>query len=1021
VVVTQNITPPTVNAGPDQQLTCAITSVLLNATVSAGTPPYTYTWINSGGTVMGYSEDITVSSPDTYTLTATGANGCSASDSVVVTQDITPPTVDAGSDQQLTCAITSVLLNATVSSGTPPYTYTWTDSGGTVMGYSEDITVSSPDTYTLTATGANGCSASSSVTVTQDIVPPTVDAGPDQQLTCAITSVLLDAMVSGGTQPYTYTWTNSGGAVVGNTEDIIVDKPDTYTLATTGANGCSANDSVAVTQDITPPTVNSGFDQQLTCAITSVLLDATVSGGTQPYTYTWTNSGGAVVGNTKDIIVDKPDTYTLTAIGANGCSASNSVVVTQDTVPPTVNAGPDQQLTCAITSVLLDATVSSGTPLHTYTWTNSGGAVVGSTEDITVFSPDTYTLTATGANGCSASSSVTVTQDIVPPTVDAGPDQQLTCAVTSVLLNATVSGGTPPYTYTWTNSGGAVIAMAEDITVFSPDTYTLTVTGMNGCSANDNVVVTQDTVPPTVNAGPDQQLTCAVTSVLLDATVSAGTPPYTYTWTNSGGAVVGNTEDIIVDEPDVYTLTVTGTNGCSANDSVVVTQNIVPPTINAGPDQQLTCAVTSVLLDATVSGGTPPYTYEWTNSGGAVVGMAEDITVFSPDTYTLTVTGINGCSARDSVVVTQDTVPPTVDTGPDQQLTCAITSVLLDATVSAGTPPYTYTWTNSGGAVIAMAEDITVFSPDTYTLIVTGTNGCSASGSVTVTEDTTTPTVNITPNGGVLTCTVTAIELAADTSASLCSVTSYQWHKDGFMISSATSSTYTVTQPGSYKVEVECVNGCKDTDTVTVTEDIEPPIVDAGPDQEITCITAAVTLSANVCAGKPPYAYVWQDETGETIACTQSIVVSEPGVYRVTVVGENGCCASDEATVTEDIEPPCVEVGPDKLLTCTNPEIHIDATICGGTPPYETWWTNDCGETIATTQDIIVTLPGSYTITVIGANGCSTSNTVTVVNGIDPPEVDAGPDKVLTRRHNRYSTECLHTDSHHCGGLHRIG
>jgi hypothetical protein len=116
----------------------------------------------------------------------------------------------------------------------------------------------------------------------------------------------------------------------------------------------------------------------------------------------------------------------------------------------------------------------------------------------------------------------------------------------------------------------------------------------------------------------------------------------------------------------------------------------------------------------------------------------------------------------------------------------------------------------------------------------------------------------------------------------------------------------------------------------------------------------------------------------------------------VTVVGENGCCAGDEVAVTEDIEPPCVEVGPDKLLTCTNPEIHIDATICGGTPPYEIWWTNDCGETIATTEDIIVTLPGSYTITVIGANECSTSNTVTVVNGIDPPEVNAGPDKVLT-------------------------
>jgi hypothetical protein len=621
--------------------------VLLDATVSDGTSPYTYTWTNSVGTVIGSSKDITVFSPDTYTLKVTGANGCSASNSVVVTQDTVPPTVDAGLNQQLTCAITSVLLNATVNGA-------WMNSSGTVVGNNEDITVYSPDTYTLTATGGNGCSRSANVIVTQDITPPTVNSGPDQQLTCVVTEALLDATVNGGTPPYTYTWTNSGGIVVGNTEEITVSLPDTYTLTATGANGCSASDSVVVTQDTTPPTVDAGIDQQLTCVVTEVLLDATVNGGTPPYTYTWTNSGGTVVGHTEEIAVSSPDTYTLTVAGTNGCSESDSVVVTQDVTSPTVSAGPNQQLTCAITSVLLNATVNGGTPPYTYTWTNSVGTVIGSSEDITVSLPDTYTLTVTGANGCSASNSVVVTQDIIPPTVDAGPDQQLTCAITSVLLDATVSDGTSPYTYTWTNSVGTVIGSSKDITVSLPDTYTLTVTGANGCSASNSVVVTQDIVPPTVDAGPDQQLTCAITSVLLDATVNGGTPPYTYTWTNSVGTVIGSSKDITVSLPDTYTLTATGANGCSASDSVVVTQDITPPTVDAGPDQQLTCAITSVLLDATVSDGTSPYTYAWTNSVGTVVGSSKDITVSLPDTYTLTATGANGCSASDSVVVTQD-------------------------------------------------------------------------------------------------------------------------------------------------------------------------------------------------------------------------------------------------------------------------------------------------------------------------------------------------------------------------------
>ena len=722
-----------------------------------------------------------------------------------------------------------------------------------------------------------------------------------------------DGSVSGGTRPYACVWTDASGSVVGETEEITVDRPGTYTLTVTGANGCSGSDSVVVDQDIVPPTVSAGQDRLLTCAVTSVTLDGSASGGTPPYTYAWTDASGSVVGKTEEITVDQPGTYTLTVTGANGCSASDSVVVDQDIVPPTVSAGQDRLLTCADRTAKLDATVSSGKPPYTYEWRNAEGDVVGCTEDIIVDQPGLYTLTATGLNGCSASDSVTVNEDVTPPEVEIVPSATvLTCLVGQIVLNAQVGSGCQVYDYSWKNSQGDEIGCMDQITVDEPDTYTLTVVGGNGCSASAKVTITQDVTPPTVNAGSDQVLTCCVTSVTLDGSASGGTPPYTYAWTDTDGNTIGCGEDLTVDRPGVYTLSVTGGNGCSASDSVTVTENIVPPTVSAGEDQVLTCCVTSVTLDGAASGGTPPYTYQWTDAAGNVIGTTEDISVDEPGTYIFTVTGANGCEGTDSVSVSQDIAVPIVGIADPQTLSCIVTSVTLDGSVSGGTPPYTYTWSDADGNVVGTMEDVDVSEPGTYTLTVAGGNCCSASA------------------------------------------------------------------------------------CVTVNQDIEPPVIDAGADRELTCLVDEVTLSVCASGGKEPYLFLWRDEQGTILSTEQTLVVNTPGTYRSTVVGANGCCASDEVVVSKNTTPPDVDAGLNKVITCANPEARIDANISGGQEPYTIKWLNDCGDTVATTEDITVTLPGVYTLVVTGANGCTASDSVTVADGIIPPRVDAGADKLLS-------------------------
>jgi len=178
--------------------------------------------------------------------------------------------------------------------------------------------------------GANGCCASDEVTVTQDIAPPVVDAGPDRELTCANAEVFMDVSVCGGALPYTYLWTDECGKEIAVTEDITVTLPGLYTITVTGANGCSSTALVNVINKIEPAQVDAGQDKVLTCEIGEVLLDATVSGGMVPYEYVWTNACGVVVGRTEDLTVTLPSLYTLTVITADGCIASDSVEVTQE-------------------------------------------------------------------------------------------------------------------------------------------------------------------------------------------------------------------------------------------------------------------------------------------------------------------------------------------------------------------------------------------------------------------------------------------------------------------------------------------------------------------------------------------------------------------------------------------------------------------------------------------------------------------------------------------------------------------
>jgi gliding motility-associated-like protein len=429
VIVGINPTP-TVSAGPDQTI-CAGNSVTLS-----GGGAVTYTW--TGGVSNG--APFTPTTTASYTVTGTDGNGCKNSD--VVNVNVNPlPNVNAGADQS-TCLGNSVTL-----SGGGAVTYTWT--GGISNG--TPFTPTATATYTVTGTDANGCKNSDVVNVIVNPLP-NVNAGADQS-TCLGNSVTLS-----GSGAITYTWT--GG--ISNGTPFTPTATASYTVTGTDANGCKNSDVVNVT--VNPlPNVNAGANQS-TCSGNSVTLS-----GSGAVTYTWT--GG--ISNGTSFTPTVTANYTVTGTDANGCKNSDVVNVTVNPLPQ-VNTAGNAVMPCGASSFTLNGSTNAASP--SYSWAGPGILSGGNTATPVINNSGVYTLTVTDANGCSNTSTVTVTSKTL--SVSFTPDVTSGTSPLTVNFNNTSVNAS---SYSWTfGNGGTSSAMNPSTTYTAGGTYTVMLVGTGG-------------------------------------------------------------------------------------------------------------------------------------------------------------------------------------------------------------------------------------------------------------------------------------------------------------------------------------------------------------------------------------------------------------------------------------------------------------------------------------------------------------------------------------------------------------
>ncbi len=628
-------------------------------------------------------------------------------------------------------------------------------------------------------------------------------------------------------------------------------------------------------------------------------------------TYDW---GGGIATATNT--VNSANTYTVTVTGANGCTATASSIVTDDFTPPPATVTPSSgTLTCTTLSVGL--TAGGGT---SYDW---GGGIVTSVNTVNL--PNTYTVTVTGANGCTATASALVNQDITPPVASISPSTAvLTCETPSATLTASGGG-----TYDW---GGGIITAINSVS--SPNTYTVTVTAANGCTASASLGVTQDIVQPNVAIAPGVMLTCAVLNSTL--TASSTTPNAEFDW---GGGVT--TASKTVSSPGTYTVTVTDpVNGCTISSSENVTQDIVAPNITLTNTGILSCINASVAIDA--SSTTPNVTYDW-GAGNTTTSN----TVSSAGSYVVTVTDpSNSCTATASNTVQQNTTPPPVSIAPSATLNCINASVTLSASSSVANA--TYDW---GGGNNTPTNTVSI--PAAYGLTVTDPgNGCTSSLSVNVNQNLTIPNVTIAPPGKI-TCHTPNVTLSASSTAL---IPSYDWGGGN------TASTYTVSVPNTYPVTVTDIdNGCSATATADVTD--VPLMVLSETHTNVTCfsfIDGAIDLT--VTGGQSPFTYLWSNnDTNEDISGIAA------GSYSVIVTDGINCTTSISVPITEPANIAVSETHVNVSCNGAN-DGSIDVTVSGGNPPYTFSW-NDANAN----EDRTGLAPANYTVTVTYNNTCTTS------------------------------------------------
>lgn len=973
------------------------------ATVEGGTPPYSYSWNDPASQNTATATNLAAGS---YSVTVTDDNGCSGILNVTITQPASPLGASIINQNNVLC-FGNATGSATVfgNGGSGSYSYVWSPGGfttSTVSGLSAGI-------YVVSVFDNNGCPDPIDVTIeiTQpaeglmaDLTSPTVVGG--WNIACnGDNSGVINLNVTGGSPPYEYTWYEANGdtSFTQNLNGIIAGE---YTVIIADGSSCTLEQSITLTQ---PDPIDYTFEMtpSLCFGSNDAELKVTIFGGTPGYDLSWEGPDGFTASG-DELFNLNGGIYELTVTDTNGCVFTVPITVTQ---PDDIVISVDElstypggwNVSCHDSEDgFIDISATGGTTPYNFVWQGPNNPFFSSNQNVADIPGGNYEVILIDSNNCIQNLFIELlTPDSIAIDLTAFQypgGEELSCLDASDgSITSVIQGGTPEYSYNWSGPPGFPGAITPDLNNLSEGTYVLQITDENGCMNQEAIRIDPpdslilEISSPVYFGG--YNISCnGAADGSIELGISGGVPDYTVSWGGPDG-YTSNALNINSLEAGVYCATVTDINGCDEFICIELTEpqpftgTAVSAQFNGGWNVDCNGAATG-SIDASVSGGVPPYFYFWDGPGFFSSNNA-NITDLEAGEYCLTVIDGNTCSFDTCIVLTEP-APISVDlTAGDQNGSEVSCSDAADGSITAsgngGTPGYTYAWDGPNGYT-ASGAFIDNLEAGVYCVTITDSNNCTGTNCIEITEP---EPINInlsapTFAGGFnIDCFGNA---SGEINSSISGGTpgfAYSWSgPDGFSSSQANISNLSA---GVYCLEVTDQNNCTETNCIELTE--PNPIAANVSIDPVACNSSSTgSINLNLNGGTPPYSISWSN--GDN---TEIIENLEAGIFSVVVIDANNCVfeATYEIEEPEDLQLVLSSptfIGGFNVDCFGNSTGSIGNNLVGGTSPYQYNWQGPDGF-ISTDSSLTNISAGEYCLEVIDANGCEANACITLTEPLE--------------------------------------
>lgn len=917
------------------------------ATVTGGSGPFVFSWSPSGAN----SATATGLGIGQQTLVVVSANNCSVTSvSPVITQPL-PVILNVTTSSVLCFGGSSGSATVAAFGGTGAYSYTWQAglaSGNSVSGLTQG-------TYTVEARDANNCPAVKSFTIAEPLLQLTATIASNSVSCNGGSTGSATVTAAGGTAPYSYLWS----PVPVSSHNISALAAGIYTVQVTDFNNCPAQQTVSIAEP--PPLIVTPGSIPSDCSAANGQASVSASGGIAPYNYQWSPAGGNAP-LAQNLLAG---TYSVTVTDGNGCVTQSSVNVS-DLPAPSVTITSVTSVSChGGANGTAIASVTGGSSPFTFLWSAGSGA----TATVTGLPAGQHTVTVTSANNCTVTA---VTPLVVQPSsvVISFNTSAVSCFGNNNGSGvASVFGGTPPYTYSWSPVAGSTNTLQG---LFA-GTYSLEVTDGNNCVNTSTMLITQPTGSLTLSVNASSVLCFGGSTGSATVTPVGGTAPYSFNW-NTASSTASNVAGL---SAGIYTVSAIDNKGCTENATVSIAEPALPLTLMVNPTNVSCFGQSGGSASVVATGGTPVYTYSWS----AGVSTSSLVTGLPAGNYTVQAKDQNQCASVSSFTLTE----PSLLTGTliATHPSCDRLNGILNAQLSGGTGPFSYQWS----AGTSTGPNVAGLGPGGYTLTATDAQNCTSIVSATL-INIPGPTVTVTGITPV-SCFGLADGGATVSATGVSPPYLYQWIPLG-----GTTAGAQHLSAGDYTVGVTDSLGCSASATVQITQPQELGL-DIQSVVNVSCkgLSDGV-IQVSAVGGTSPYSYAWSEGSDGPVA--DSLVT---GTYIVNVVDNNNCSYSASVNITEPAQL-VANASIVRQILCFGGTGDASVSVTGGTLPYSMNWTSAPPQN----GNVLVSVPfGGYVVFITDSKGCTTSDTVvfnqptqiaTNVSKVDT--ICAGTNSVLT-------------------------